>query len=231
MQYETKLPRRGSWAVWFWIETNNQLRTLHYFGNCTHIFLASSCYRRYIDSNHDFLQQTEYFNARDTRYELTSQSQTGLSQSVQPSKQLASHGQSEMISLKINYKKWCILPFKHSTLSLEHSLIQRLSLSQFKMHSIEMTSQRSLQASLRSGTLNLISVLSPRYKLKKTYKHSSKGSKSSGWPVTKFSIGIKKENLILWNSFKQRDALWKKPYANFSHRLETPKGYHDFIQN
>ena len=118
MQYETKLPRRGSWAVWFWIETNNQLRTLHYFGNCTHIFLASSCYRRYIDSNHDFLQQTEYFNARDTRYELTSQSQTGLSQSVQPSKQLASHGQSEMISLKINYKK--IDVFYHS--SIQHYL-------------------------------------------------------------------------------------------------------------
>ena len=98
---EVNLPRKGSWAVWFWIETNNQLRTVDCYHNCTHIFQASNCYRQCIDSNLGFLRQTEcYVLAPETGFELTSQSQTGLLQLSQPSKQLASHGQSEMIPLK-----------------------------------------------------------------------------------------------------------------------------------
>ena len=95
---------------------------------------------------------------------------------------------------------WILLPFKHSVLSLEHWLIQRVSLSQSKMHSIEMISHRSLQATFRSGTLNIswsiIYMISGFLRsmlwIWKTYKHSVNGSKSSSWPVTKVRIDIKK---------------------------------------
>ena len=42
----------------------------------------------------------------------------------------------------------------------------------------------------------------------KTYKHSVKGSESLGWHVTKVSMGIKSENLMLFKAFKLRATLY-----------------------
>ena len=108
----------------------------------------------------------------------------------------------------------------HAVFSLKHWLKQALSpLGHFKAHSTEMLSQRSVQATFKSGTLKtfLKSQLGTlQYINSKTYKHSVNGSKSSAWHVTRVSMDIKKENLIFWNSLKHC-AVLKGRHMRLSH--------------
>ena len=99
------------------------------------------------------------------------------------------------------------------------------------MHSIEITSQRSLQATLRSGTLNLISVIVflPLLKNKLDLQALVEGVKIGLAKDQSQYRYQKRESYIV--KFLQTTQRFIKTYANFSHLLGTHKGYHDFIKN
>ena len=91
-----------------------------------------------------------------------------------------------------------------------------------------MLSQRSVQATFKSGTLKTFSnsqLETLHYINSKTYKHSVNGSKFSAWHVTRVSMDIKKENLIFWNSLKHC-AVLKERHMRLSHRPSFRYAHH-----
>ena len=104
-------PRRDIRAVLFWSLPNNHLRTVHYCDSCTNISRVSNYCRQCICSSLGYFLLP--YNDINSFYPiiftngLTWQSQTGLSQPSQPSKQLISQGQSEVF-VKSTRNIWVI---------------------------------------------------------------------------------------------------------------------------